>query len=33
MFPANIIAGMSGLEAAEYFEAEEGAEKAPVVEF
>ena len=33
MFPQNIIAGMSGLEQAEYFEAAEGAEQVPNVEF
>lgn len=33
LFPQNIIANMSGFEQAEYFEAEEGAEKAPSVEF
>lgn len=33
MFPKSIIANMSGFEPAEYFEADEGAEKAPSVEF
>ncbi len=32
-FPTNIIAGMFGFEKKEFFEAEEGAEEAPVVEF
>lgn len=32
-FPTNIIASMFGFEAKGYFKAEEGAEKAPVVEF
>lgn len=32
-FPRNIIAGMFGFERKPYFEAEEGAEKAPKVEF
>ncbi|MBR5227071.1 MAG: LemA family protein [Clostridia bacterium] len=32
-FPQNIIANMSGFEAADYFEASEGAEKVPTVEF
>ena len=33
MFPQSIIANMSGFEQAEYFEAAEGAEKVPNVEF
>lgn len=32
-FPGNIVAGMFGFERKPYFEAEEGAEKAPKVEF
>lgn len=32
-FPASIIAGMSGFEAAEYFEVEESAKQAPKVNF
>lgn len=32
-FPKNIIANMFGFEKREYFKAEEGSEKAPVVEF
>ena len=32
-FPNNIIAGMCGFERKPYFEAEEGANKAPTVEF
>ena len=32
-FPGNIIAGMFGFEKKPYFEAEEGAQKAPKVEF
>jgi LemA protein len=32
-FPKNIFAGMFGFEKRPYFEAEEGAEKAPKVEF
>lgn len=32
-FPANLITGMLGFEKKPYFEAESGAEKAPVVEF
>jgi LemA protein len=33
LFPKNILANMFGFEAKPYFEAEEGAEKAPTVEF
>ncbi len=33
LFPQNIIASMSGFEEAEYFEAAEGSEKVPNVEF
>ena len=33
VFPKSIIADMCGLEAAEYFEADEGAQNAPIVEF
>jgi LemA protein len=33
LFPGSIIAGMSGFEQREYFEAQEGAEEAPRVEF
>lgn len=33
LFPKNIIASMCGFEQADYFEAEEGAEKVPTVEF
>ena len=33
MFPENMIAGMLGLEKAEYFEADEGAKDVPKVEF
>ena len=32
-FPKNILAGMFGFEKKAYFEAEQGAEKAPKVEF
>ena len=32
-FPANIIAGMFGFERKPYFEAKEGADEAPKVEF
>ena len=32
-FPKNILAGMFGFEKKAYFEAEQGAEKAPQVEF
>ncbi len=32
-FPGNIVAGMTGFEAREYFEAQEGAEQAPQVQF
>jgi LemA protein len=32
-FPKNILAGMFGFERKAYFEANEGADKAPVVEF
>lgn len=32
-FPKNIIAGMFGFEKKAYFEAEQGAEKAPAVQF
>ena len=32
-FPKNIFAGMFGFEKKAYFEAEEGSEKAPRVEF
>jgi LemA protein len=33
LFPGNIIAGMSGFESRAYFEAQEGAEQVPQVEF
>lgn len=33
VFPASIIAGMSGFEEKDYFQADEGADTAPVVEF
>lgn len=33
MFPRNIVAGMFGFDKIEYFEAQEGAETAPVVQF
>ena len=32
-FPKNIVAGMFGFEKKPYFEAQEGAHQAPVVEF
>ena len=32
-FPKNILAGMFGFEKRPYFEAQEGVEKAPVVQF
>jgi len=32
-FPKNVLAGMFGFEKKAYFEAEEGAEKAPAVQF